>query len=242
MSCGIRFRPTGSAIAIQTNAVLTIVDNEFGPGVASFASANFSVNESVSPALATITVIRTNGSTGPVSVQFATANGSAIAGIDYVATNGFLNFSDGQTNKTFSVSVINDTIPEGDESVILTLSNPGNGAGLGLASAVLLIRDDEISNGIIGFSSAAYSVVEGAGSAAITVIRTNGSQGTVTVNFTTSDGTAKQGSDYTTTSGTLIFPDAVTNITFNIGIRPTHNASPTIIDNPLPVLESSPDK
>ena len=110
------------------------------------------------------------------------------------------------------------TIPEGDESVILTLSNPGNGAGLGLASAVLLIRDDEISNGIIGFSSATYSVVEGAGSAAITVIRTNGSQGTVTVNFTTSDGTAKQGSDYTTTSGTLIFPDAVTNITFNIPI------------------------
>lgn len=35
---------------------------------------------------------------------------------------------------------------------------------------------------------------------------------------------------------------AKTNITFNIGIRPAHNPAPTIIDNPLPVLESSPDK
>ena len=61
-------------------------------------------------------------------------------------------------------------------------------------------------------------MVENVGSVAITVIRTNGSQGTVTANFTTSDGTAKQASDYTTTSGTLIFPDAVTNVTFNIPI------------------------
>lgn len=208
--------PLGAASVGRATAVLTIVDDDFSPGALGFATNLFVVSESVGNAV--ITVVRTNGSTGPVSVQFASTNGSAIAGVDYVMTNGFLNFSDGQTNKTFSVSVINDVVSEGDESVLLTLSNPGNGATLGLSSAALLIRDDEISNGILGFSSASYTVSEGAGSAAITVIRTNGSQGTVTANFATSDGTARAGSDYTTTSGTLIFPDAVTNVTFNIPI------------------------
>ena len=113
--------PVGAASLGRATAVLTIVDDDFSPGLLGFLTNSFVVLENVGNAV--ITVIRTNGSTGPVSVQFATANGSAIAGIDYVATNGFLNFSDGQTNKTFSVSVINDTIPEGDESVILTLSD-----------------------------------------------------------------------------------------------------------------------
>ena len=58
----------------------------------------------------------------------------------------------------------------------------------------------------------------------------------------TQRGMLEQGSDYTTTSGTLIFPDAVTNITFNIGIRQPHVAAPTIIDNPLSQLAGSPDK
>ena len=210
------FNPGGAASLGRSTAVLTIVDDDFSSGVLGFATNAFVVREDGGTAV--ITVVRTNGSTGPVSVQFGTANGSATAGLDYDATTGFLNFSDGQTNKTFTVTLINDVLPEGDESVVLTLSNPGNGAALGLSSAVLIIRDDEISNGVIGFSSSSYSVLEGAGSVAISVVRTTGSQGTVTANFTTADGTAKAGSDYTTTSGTLVFLDAMTNITFNIPI------------------------
>ncbi|MEN9573244.1 MAG: hypothetical protein RL514_1099 [Verrucomicrobiota bacterium] len=221
--------PGGAASLGRATAVLTIVDDDFSPGVLGFVTNLFVVTENVG--LAVITVVRTNGSTGPVSVQFSTANGSAVSGLDYTLVSGFLNFSDGQTNKTFSVPVLQDLLPEGDESVVLTLSNPGNGAGLGLASAVLLIRDDEISNGIIGFSAPTYSVTESAGAATITVIRTNGSQGTVTANFTTSDGTAKQGTDYTTTSGTLIFPDAVTNVTFNIPILDDPLIEPTEVVN-----------
>ena len=134
----------------------------------------------------------------------ATANGSAIAGARYLGTNGFLNFSDGQTVRTFGITLIDDNMSQGDQSVLLTLSNPGNGATLGLTNAALLIRDDEISNGKLSFSATNYTVVENAGSAAISVIRTNGSQGTVTANFTTADGTAKAGADYTITSGTMM--------------------------------------
>ncbi|NBV24849.1 MAG: hypothetical protein EBS05_23385, partial [Proteobacteria bacterium] len=221
--------PTGSATLGRSTAVLTIVDDDFSPGVLGFSTNSYVANENSGTAL--ITVVRTNGTTGPVSVQFATANGSAIAGVRYLATNGFLNFSDGQTTKTFSVPLINDTIAQGDQSVVLVLSNPGNGAGLGLTNAFLLIRDDEISNGILGFSSATYAVNENVGSAAITILRTNGSQGTVTANFTTADGTAKAGADYTITSGTIVFPDAVTNITFNIPILDNSLVQPNRVLN-----------
>ncbi len=61
-----------------------------------------------------------------VSVDFATADGSATAGSDYVATNGTLIFAPGETNKTISVPVIGDLLPETDETFFLTLSNPTN--------------------------------------------------------------------------------------------------------------------
>ena len=60
---------------------------------------------------------------GAVSVQYATANGSAIAGSDYTATSGTLNFAAGDTEKTVSVPVIDDSHNEGDETLTLTLSN-----------------------------------------------------------------------------------------------------------------------
>ena len=50
----------------------------------------------------------------------------AQAGDDYTATSGTLTFSAGETSKTFTVTVSEDLIPENNESVILTLSNPSN--------------------------------------------------------------------------------------------------------------------
>ena len=66
----------------------------------------------------------------------------------------------------------------------------------------------------VQFSAAAYSVDEG-GAVTIVVTRTGG-QGTVTVNAATSDGTAAAGSDYTPVSGTLTFPDGVTEQSFTV--------------------------
>jgi hypothetical protein len=71
-----------------------------------------------------ITVVRANGSSGTVSVSFQTHDGTAQAGIKYVATNGVLTFGDGESSKTFFVPVINTPTAEGPESLTIACPIP----------------------------------------------------------------------------------------------------------------------
>jgi hypothetical protein len=188
------------------------------PGALQFSAAAYTVNEN--QGTATITVTRTGGSSGSVTVNYATSNGTAIAGSDYTATSGTLTFAPGETSKTFTVPIIDDTLVEPDETVLLTLTSPTGGATLGgQTTAMLTIHSDDVAQlGALQFSAASYTVNENQGTATITVTRTGGSSGSVTVNFATSDGTANAGSDYTATSGTLTFADGETSKTFTVPI------------------------
>lgn len=76
------------------------------------------------------------------TVAFATRNGSAAAGTDYVATTGTLTFAPGETKKAVSVSIMGDTAFETDETFTLALSSPVN-ASLGKASATGTIRNED---------------------------------------------------------------------------------------------------
>ncbi|TAK99275.1 MAG: DUF11 domain-containing protein, partial [Verrucomicrobia bacterium] len=79
----------------------------------------------------------------PVSVNYATADGTALAGSDYRATNGVLNFAPGQTNQTVGVQILGDTNSEPAESFLIALSNPTN-AALGTAVATITILNDDL--------------------------------------------------------------------------------------------------
>jgi hypothetical protein len=121
---------------------LTATDAAGQAGLLRFSAPTFGVVEN--QPVATITVTRTHGSTGSVSVDYATSDGTATAGSDYTATRGTLTFADGETSKTFTVPIINDTLVENMESVLLTLSNPTGGAALDSpATATLLIDSDD---------------------------------------------------------------------------------------------------
>src|SRR6185295_7397479 len=120
------------------------------PGSIQFASATFSVSESGSSA--TINVTRTGGTSGAVSINYATANGTATGGagcsgggIDYISKTGTLSWADGDaTDKSFTVTPCDDLQAESSETIALSLSNPANGATLGSASsATLTITDDD---------------------------------------------------------------------------------------------------
>ncbi|WP_254508368.1 Calx-beta domain-containing protein [Anatilimnocola floriformis] len=214
--------PTGGAtLGSQVTSTLTITSDDFAaqPGSLQFNSATYAVNEA--NGTATITVTRTGGSDGAVSIAYATSNGSATAGSDYTATSGTLNFAAGETSKSFTIPIINDTAVEGLETVNLTLSNPTGGATLGgQATATLTITSDDVATvpGVLQFSSATYAVNETNGTATITVTRTVGSDGAVSVAYATSNGTATAGSDYAATSGVLSFAAGELSKTFTVSI------------------------
>lgn len=114
-----------------------------GPTTVQFSAAAYAVNESTGSA--TITVTRNGSSTaGAVSVDYRSADGSAIAGSDYTAVSGTLTFAPGDAApKTFSVQIANDAAAEPAETVQLTLG-PANGAAIAEpASATLTIASDD---------------------------------------------------------------------------------------------------
>jgi len=87
------------------------------------------------------------------SVAYATADGSARAGLDYTAASGQLTFAPGESSATFELSPIADTITESDETVRLSLRAPSGGLQLGSRStATLTIHDDPISSPVMALS------------------------------------------------------------------------------------------
>ena len=132
---------TGSAsFNFDPAMVLTIVEDDVEPGGEfNFSAASYEVNEDAGTA--TITVSRSGGSNGAVSVNYATSDDSASSSSDYSSSAGTLNWASGDTaDKTFSVAVNTDILNEPTEKVLLALSNPAGSATLGSqANAVLNI-------------------------------------------------------------------------------------------------------
>jgi hypothetical protein len=112
------------------------------PGSLQFNATEFSVAESGSSV--TVSVTRTGGSAGAVTVDYASSDGSATAGSDYTAAAGTLDFADGVISQSFDVVILDDTLFEGDETFNLNLSNTSGGATLGTpAAASVAIMDDD---------------------------------------------------------------------------------------------------
>ena len=91
---------------------------------------------------ATFTVLLSESVESSVTLEYATANGAAIAGEDYQATSGTLTFDPGVVSQMISVPVHGDAVIENDETFQLLLSNPVN-AELARAAALATIVDDD---------------------------------------------------------------------------------------------------
>ena len=112
------------------------------PG-ASIADAQVTEGNS-GPATLSFTVSLDKASTQSASVAYATSDGTATAGSDYVAANGQVTFAPGETSKTISVTVNGDAAIEPDETLTVTLSGPKN-ATLKKATATGTITNDDKS-------------------------------------------------------------------------------------------------
>nr|NCR77171.1 hypothetical protein [Microcystis aeruginosa K13-06] len=208
----------GATLGTQTTAVLTILNDDLPQrGTINLNNSNYTVNEN---GTANITLTRTNGSDGEVSVILTPSNGSAIAGDDYTNTPITVTFANGQTSKTVTIPINNDTIYEPTETVNLTISNPTGGATLGTQpTATLTIIDNDAVPGVIQFSNGTYSINEnGTPVTAVTLTRTNGSDGAVSATINLTNGTATTGSDYNNTAITVNFANGETSKTVTIPI------------------------
>jgi hypothetical protein len=164
----------------------------------------------------TVTLSTTSAQT--VTVAYATANGTATAGSDYVSASGTLTFAPGTTTQEITVVVSGDTLNEPNETFFVNLSAPTN-ATLADAQGVGTINNDDP---VPTVSINDVSVTEGNAeftNATFTVTLSSASGQVVTVNYTTANGTATAaGNDYTTTAGTLTFAPGVTTQPITISV------------------------
>jgi hypothetical protein len=169
--------------------------------------------------VATFTVTKSGVTTMPVTVHYATANGTAAAVTDYTAKSGDLSFAPDQTTQQITVDVLGDALNEADETFSVDLSD-ANGATIADAQGVGTITDDDAA--VASFAIGNVTVTEGNSGtsvATLTVTKSGASGQTATVDFTTVDGTAKSGLDYTTTSGSLSFTAIDTSKTITVPVN-----------------------
>lgn len=243
--------PTGALVlGTPSSVTMTIVDPNAGAVISSSSSSTATTNTVIgfsataygvaeNGGTATITVVRSGVTTTAVGISYATSNGTATSGADYTGVTGTLSFASGETTKTFTVPISNNTNIEGNRTFNVVLSSPTGGASVETSSSPVVINDDEgvpTGSGSIKFSSATYAVTESQGKAVITVNHVGGF-GAVSVNYTTSNGSAISGSDYTAASGTLHFAAGETSKTFTVIIA---NDSTTETDETVTLTLSSP--
>ncbi|MFW5765807.1 MAG: glycoside hydrolase family 9 protein [Coleofasciculus sp.] len=124
---------------------IDIIPSNSSPTLPTLSINNVSITEGDSGTKnATFTVNLSDASTQSVSVNYATANDTAIAGSDYTAKSGTLSFNPGQTSKTFSVPILGDTTVEGNETFKVNLSQASN-ATIGDSQGVGTILNDDSS-------------------------------------------------------------------------------------------------
>ena len=170
---------------------------------------------------ATFTVTLSASVASTVTVNYATANGTATAGQDYNTTSGVLSFTPGVTTQTVNVTVLHDTLDEASETFFVNLSgasiNIGDGQGLG----TITDNDPTPSLSIGNFSATEGN--SGTKPFTFTVTLSVASGQTVTVDYDTSNGSAIGGTtgtaDYIPASGTLTFNPGQTTQTVTVLVR-----------------------
>jgi hypothetical protein len=145
-----------------------------------------------------------------VSVNYATANGTAVAPGDYTTTSGTLTFTPGATSRTITVPVIGDNLDEPNETFVVNLSAPVN-ATTPDTQATGTINDNDAAPSISISDATVTEGDTGTTTVNVTVSLSAPSSQTVTVNIASANGTATDGQDYVGGSGTLTFAPGTTS-------------------------------
>jgi hypothetical protein len=202
----------------QEYVFAVLLNDGIWPNTPQLRIGDVSVNEGNTGVVeAVFTVALDYGADQPVTVQYATADGSATAGSDYQAVSSTLTFAPGETSKTITVPVYGDRLFEPNETFVVYLSSPTN-ALLADGEGQGTIVDDE-PHSYLSIASASRSEGNiGQTPIAFAVTLSSASDAPVTVDWTTTDGGATAGSDYQAASGTLTFAPGETTKTITVQV------------------------
>jgi Calx-beta domain/Matrixin len=183
----------GQAIINNDDSTISVTNNAVAEGTTG------------APSKLLFNVVLSATSIYTITVDYATANGTATAGSDYTAKNGTLTFVPGAASQTIEVAVTQDATVEPDETVLLNLSNAtqatiADNQGVGTIQAddglLVSIADKTSGEGNAGFTPVDFKV---------TLSAPAPGPGNVTVNWATANGTAVQPGDYTAANGAVTF-------------------------------------
>lgn len=181
---------------------------------------------------------------GPLRVFYTTDDGDAIAGLDYVATQGVLTFAPGEGVRHIEVQIVDDDVSEPDVtfSVVLThVEDPGFGspAPVILQNRVHVTIVDDDDAGVVGFELPHYEArySQSYQEADMTVVRRRGTDGRVEVEYMTVDETALAGRDYEAAHGRLVLESGQKSCRLHIKLLPLaqydlHKAFRVELQNP----------
>jgi hypothetical protein len=140
----------GAAVTSPDHGTATITNDDAAPPPAHYSVSDTSVTEgNDGTSDLTFTVTRSGNTSGASTVDFATANGTATAGDDYVEKTGTVSFADGETSQTVTVTVNGDTVVEPNETLTLSLSPASTDGVIGVidtgTGTGTIVNDDTAS-------------------------------------------------------------------------------------------------
>jgi hypothetical protein len=202
---------TGYSVGMPNSATVTIVDNESMP-VATIAATDSSANET-SGDTGTFTITLSCASTSNTYVYY-TVSGTATSGSDFNSINSSVYFAAGSTTATITLSPYDDSIYEGNETVVLTLTS-GSGYTVGSPnSATVTIADNESAPTATIYYGSGSSVSEGSTGSFVFYL-SPASAFSTTVNYSIG-GTAINGTDYSSIAGSITISPGLTSATLPI--------------------------
>ena len=192
------------------------------------SSTNVNVNERTGINVTADFLVRLSApSSLPLSVNFFTSNGTAVAGQDYVATNGTLFFPPGLTSQIVSLTVLGDNLDENLETFFLYFATATNATIATPQVRCRIIDDDPTPTLSIDNVTVTEGPSAGTNTAVFNVCLSTPSALTVTVRYSTADGTTLLNADYLPVFGGLSFLPGTTNLQIFVAIRGDEMFEPT---------------
>ncbi|MDB9537426.1 Calx-beta domain-containing protein, partial [Dolichospermum planctonicum CS-1226] len=176
---------TGYTIGTTTAVIGTITNDDLLPNL------NLSANQTIvegntNPQNVRYTVTLSRTSTQTITVQYATANGTAIAGADYTSTSGTLTFNPGVTSQVINIPILNDSLNEANETFTLNLTTATNATPGAARTATTTITDTlsasvttTLPGGVENLTLTGTAAINGTGNAGGNVLQGNSANNTL---------------------------------------------------------------